>query len=45
MNFAGDMALPVERLTAEQLAAYKADRPGKAERLPSKMPSQGFNRD
>jgi hypothetical protein len=39
------MALPVERLTAEQLAADKADRRRKAERLPSKTPGQGFLRD
>jgi hypothetical protein len=39
------MALPVERLTPEQLAAEKADRRGKAERLPGKTPGQGFLRD
>jgi hypothetical protein len=43
--FAGEMALPVERLTPEQWAADKADRRGKAERLPSKTLGQGFLRD
>jgi hypothetical protein len=45
VNFAGEMALPVERLTPEQLAEDKADRRGKAERLVSKTPGQGFLRD
>jgi hypothetical protein len=39
------MALLMERLTPEQLAADKADRRGKAERLSSKTPGQGFLRD
>jgi hypothetical protein len=45
VNFAGEMALLVERLTPEQLAADKVDWRGKAERLPSKTPGQGFLRD
>jgi hypothetical protein len=45
VNFAGDMAFPVERLFAEQLAADKAGRRGKVERLPNKTSSQGFMKD
>jgi hypothetical protein len=39
------MALPVERPTAEQLAANKADRRRKVERLPIKTASQVFLKD
>jgi hypothetical protein len=39
------MALPVERLTAEQLAADRVDRRGKVERLPNETPSQSFMKD
>jgi hypothetical protein len=45
MNFTGGMGLPVERLTAEQLAADKADRRGKVERLPNRTPGQSFMKD